>query len=147
MSDDSIDLDEIIAIIAKKNKIIINERDPLLAVSTINDYVISHYFKKSKEALTELIGDIEKIHRLVSYQANQNANKIINASLKASQNLIEKNTKKSIEIINENIRKKIEERVKEEIEPIHNALKISNYMLLFSSLLLVSAAIIITIKF
>lgn len=142
MSNDSIDLDEIIAIIAKKNKIIINERDPLLAISTINDYVMNHYLKKCNDSLTDFTSDIEKIHHLVASQTNENANKIINASLKASKNLIEENTKKSIHEMN----KKIKRQIEEEVKPLNNALKVSNYMLLFSSFLLVVAAIIIAIK-
>jgi len=140
--DDSIDLDEIIAVIAKKNKIIINETDPLLAVSTINDYLMNHYLERSNEALSAFTSDIEKIHQLVSHQANENVNKIINASLRASKNLIEENTKKSIESIN----KKIREQIEEEVKPLNSALKTSNCLLLFSSFLLVGAAILIAVK-
>jgi iron-sulfur cluster repair protein YtfE (RIC family) len=146
MANEGIDLDEIIAIIAKKNKIIINERDPLLAIATVNDYVINYYFQKSNEALSVLTNELEKIHQSVTYEAKQNASQIINASLKKSTQLIEQNTQKSIDLLNEAIKGKISRSIAEEVEPLKNALRISNCMLLFSSILLVIAGVIIAIK-
>ena len=143
---DDIDLNELSTLVAKKNKIIINEADPVLAVATINDYVINRYFEKSNEALSVLTDELEKTHQSVAHEASKNASQIINASLKKSTQLIEKNTQKSINILSEAIEGKISKSMAEEVEPLKNALKVSNYMLLFSAVLLVIAGVIIAIK-
>ena len=145
-SQDELDLNELITLIAKKNKIIINEAHPVLAVATINDYIITRYFEKSNEALSVLTDELEKTHQSVVHEASKNASQIINASLKKSTQLIEKNTQKSIDILSEAIEGKIAKSLAEEVEPLKNALKVSNYMLLFSSVLLVIAGVIIAVK-
>ena len=146
MANDSIDLNEIIALIARKNKILINEKDPVLAVATINDYVINHYFEKSDEALSALVSRLEEIHQSVAYEANQNAVKIINAALKSSTQLIEKNTQQCIGTLNRAVDDKVSKNIEEGVKPLKKALSISNYLLLFSAVLLVIASIIIAIK-
>lgn len=145
-TDHSIDLDEIIAIVTQKNKILINEKDPILAVATINDYVINHYFEKSNAALSTLVSEIEKINQAAACEAHQNAVRIINASRKSSTDLIEKNTQKCIDRLNRAIADKISKEIEKSTAPFKHALTISNCMLLFSSVLLVIAAVVIAIK-
>ena len=143
MNEDSIDFGEIIAIVAKKNKIILDEKDPILAVATINDYIMNKHYEKSNEALAIFTLEIEKIQSKVSKQALVNANNIINSSLNLSSKNIEKNTNNLIIKLNESV----EQKIILEVKPLQKALNVSNTLLIISCSLLALSTAFISIKF
>lgn len=98
----SIDVDELIAKVAKKHNLLLSKDDPILITITLNEYVVSKHLELVDQHFSTLKNDLEQLYFRQQEENKELAKKIINASLKVTQDTIASSAKKaSSDLVNE----------------------------------------------
>lgn len=98
----SIDVDELIAKVAKKHNLLLSKDDPILITITLNEYVVSKHLELVDQHFNTLKNDLEQLYFRQQEENKELAKKIINASLKVTQDTIASSAKKaSSDLVNE----------------------------------------------
>jgi len=102
MDSSIIDTDEIIAIVAKRHKILLSDDDPVLVTATLNEVVVSQVVNYHLERFAE---DLETLYYRHEQEQKEMSKRIINASLKASRDTIEAASQKAVDSLVEHVGK------------------------------------------
>jgi|GEM_PF-395267 cell division septum initiation protein DivIVA len=89
MTDDE-QIDEIIREIAEKHQIVVSRNDPILVLQTINNRLLQNGQKAQQAMIEQLKEELEAIAMRWSEEAKEKAERILNASLTASKESMEK---------------------------------------------------------
>ncbi len=91
----SIDVGELIAKVAKKHNLLLSKDDPILITITLNEYVVSKHLEMVDQHFNSLKSDLEQLYFRQQEENKELAKKIINASLKVTQDTIASSAKKA----------------------------------------------------
>lgn len=91
----SIEVDELIAKVAKKHNLLLSKDDPILITITLNEYVVSKHLELVDQHFNSLKSDLEQLYFRQQEENKELAKKIINASLKVTQDTIASSAKKA----------------------------------------------------
>ncbi|QIQ22535.1 conjugal transfer protein TraM [Zophobihabitans entericus] len=86
---------ELIELIARKNNVLIGSDDPILMLLTANEFIITENTKALSEALSGYSSKIEVISSQWDSLASKKAEKILNASLNASKQVLNEHLEES----------------------------------------------------
>ncbi|WP_407252534.1 conjugal transfer protein TraM, partial [Klebsiella pneumoniae] len=82
--------EELIALIAKKHGIALDETDPIMVVPTLLRYLLDESQEKQGEILDEFKSELQSALMQWDYSAKDKADRILNAALKANTEVMER---------------------------------------------------------
>lgn len=142
MTDDE-KIEEIVREIADKHRIVVSRDDPILILQTINNRLLQNGQKAQREMLEYHKEELESIAMRWSEDAKDKAERILNASLAASKESMEKLMLSGAREINKVVRTDIENTLKRINKPLRDAHKIAILNIVSASISIIAAAIVL----
>lgn len=87
-NENSINIDELISIVAKKHNLLLTKDDPVLVTVTLSQEVIKKYLLETEKSFEKLKSELELLYYRNHEESKELAKKIINTSLKAASDSI-----------------------------------------------------------
>jgi hypothetical protein len=142
MTDDD-KIDEIVREIADKHRVVVSRDDPILILQTINNRLLHHGKIAQREMLEYHKAELESIAMRWSEDAKDKAERILNASLAASKESMEKLMLSGAREITEVVQSDIENTLKHINKPLRDAQKIAVLNIVSASISIIAAAIVL----
>lgn len=144
--DDSIDA--LIKDISLKHGVEINRDDPILISQTINEKFITDTTKMQQEMLHQYKEELEGITLRWDEETKKQSERILNASLSASKETIEKLLQDSVKNTVSNIKKEVDESLSRASKVLRSSEKVSMINICASAITFLAAcAIVISLLF
>ena len=142
MTDDEM-IEEMVREIADKHRVVVSRDDPLLILQTMNNRLLQNGQKAQREMLEHHKEELESIAMRWSEDANDKAERILNASLTASKASMEKLMTSGAREITEAVQTNIENTLKRINKPLRDAHKIAILNIISASISIIAAAIVL----
>ena len=141
-------VDELIKEIAEKHKIVVGRDDPILILKTINARLMQDSAKAQQEMLDKFKAEMEEITQRWEKDSKEKAERVLNAALTASKEVMGNLLQESVSVIANSIRKEIDLALIQQVrEPVKKGKKIALFNIVASTLTLVTVCIAIWITF
>lgn len=118
-------VEELIKEIAVKHGITVGRDDPILILQTINNRLMQDSAKAQQEMLTKYKEEMAEIALRWETDAKAKSERILNASLTASKEVMGKLLQESVSMMAASARKEIESALEKVYEPLKEAKRIS----------------------
>ncbi len=92
MDKDIIDLEEIIAKVAKKHQLLLTKDDPVFVTATLNKIVVESLIENASKAVDSLQDRLEEMYYRQSEESKETARRIMQATLNRASEVITENT-------------------------------------------------------
>lgn len=142
MTDDEL-IEEIIREIAEKHRIIVSQDDPILILQTINNRLLQNGQKAQREMLDYHKQELESIAMRWSEDAKEKAERILNVSLTASNEAMEKRMRSGAREIHDMVQTDIESTLKRLNRPLRDVHQIAVLNIVSATLSLIAAALVL----
>jgi len=142
MTDDE-QIDEIIREIAEKHQIVVSRDDPILVLQTINNRLLQNGQKTQQALLEQLKEELEAIAMRWREEAKEKAERILNVSLMASKESMEKLMLSGAKEIRKVIQADIEKSLKRMNASLFEARNIALLNVIAASFSIIAAAIVL----
>ncbi len=133
--------EELIALVAKKHGIALDETDPIMVIPTLLRYLLQESQEKQGEILNELKSELQSALMQWDFNAKDKADRILNAALKANTAAMEQVLITAAKRTAETIQKEVDDSLKKSQVQIKNARKLVYWNLAGSLITLLAAAI------
>ncbi|EFB2348765.1 conjugal transfer protein TraM [Escherichia coli] len=133
--------EELIALIAKKHGIALDETDPIMVVPTLLRYLLDESQEKQGEILDEFKSELQSALMQWDYSAKDKADRILNAALKANTEVMERvltSTATETAVI---IRKEVQDEIRKSRAHIEGARKLAMMNMAAAVITLMAAAV------
>ncbi len=90
-----IDTEEIISIVAKKHKVLLDEHDPILVTVTLNQVIAGELVKLANASMEQLQISLEEVYYRQQEESKTTAQKIMTATLNNARSVITETAKQS----------------------------------------------------
>jgi hypothetical protein len=142
MTDDE-KMEAIIREIAEKHRMIVSRDDPILVLQTINNRLMQNGRQAQQAMLEHLKEELESIAMRWSEEAKEKAEHILNASLTASKDSMEKLMLSGAKEIQKVVQADIEKSLKRINASLSDVRKIALLNILSASFTIIAAAIVL----
>ncbi|EIN2771784.1 conjugal transfer protein TraM [Escherichia coli] len=117
--------EELIALIAKKHGIALDETDPIMVVPTLLRYLLDESQEKQGEILDEFKSELQSALMQWDYSAKDKADRILNAALKANTEVMERVLASAATETAVIIRKEVQDEIRKSRSHIEGARKLA----------------------
>lgn len=104
MDTPSINIEEIISTVAKKHKVLLDETDPILVTTTLNQLVVKELLEGTNTSMENLKISLEEMYFRQSEENKENARRIMNATLNSAREIITDSAEKASSELTEKIK-------------------------------------------
>lgn len=133
--------EELIALVAKKHGIALDETDPIMVIPTLLRYLLQESQEKQGEILEELKSELQSALMQWDFNAKEKADRILNAALKANTTAMEQVLAIAAKRTAEMIQKGVDDSLKKSQPQVKSARKLVYWNLAASLITLLAAAI------
>nr|AGH89297.1 TraM DNA processing protein [uncultured bacterium] len=133
--------EELIALVAKKHGIALDETDPIMVIPTLLRFLLDESQEKQGELLSELKSELQSVLMQWDFTAKDKADRILNAALKANKDVMEQVLAAAANQTAEVVRKAVDEELKKSRAQFQSAKKMVIWNCIASGLTLLAAAI------
>lgn len=145
MDTPSISIEEIIATVAKKHKVLLNENDPILVTTTLNQLVVKELLESTNTSMENLKVSLEEMYFRQSEENKENARRIMNLTLNSAREIIIESAEKVSSELTEKIKLQQELFIARCNETSEEQRKAKITTILFSCVAIAAAAISATV--
>ncbi|EHY2864314.1 conjugal transfer protein TraM [Escherichia coli] len=133
--------EELIALIAKKHGIALDETDPIMVVPTLLRYLLDESQEKQGEILDEFKSELQSALMQWDYSAKDKADRILNAALKANTEVMERVLTSTATETAAIIRKEVQDEIRKSRSHIEGARKLAMMNMASAVITLMAAAV------
>lgn len=133
--------EELIALVAKKHGIALDETDPIMVIPTLLRFLLDESQEKQGEVLSELKSELQSVLMQWDFTAKDKADRILNAALKANKDVMEQVLAAAANQTAEVVRKAVDEELEKSRAQFQSAKKIVIWNCIAAGLTLLAAAI------
>lgn len=133
--------EELIALIAKKHGIALDETDPIMVVPTLLRYLLDESQEKQGEILDEFKSELQSALMQWDYSAKDKADRILNAALKANTEVMERVLTSTATETAAIIRKEVQDEIRKSRSHIEGARKLAMMNMAAAVITLMAAAV------
>ncbi|HBN2331010.1 TPA: conjugal transfer protein TraM [Escherichia coli O25b:H4-ST131] len=133
--------EELIALIAKKHGIALDETDPIMVVPTLLRYLLDESQEKQGEILDEFKSELQSALMQWDYSAKDKADRILNAALKANTEVMERVLTSAATETAVIIRKEVQDEIRKSRAHIEGARKLAMMNMVAAVITLMAAAV------
>ena len=133
--------EELIALIAKKHGIALDETDPIMVVPTLLRYLLDESQEKQGEILDEFKSELQSALMQWDYSAKDKADRILNAALKANTEVMERVLTCAATETAAIIRKEVQDEIRKSRSHIEGARKLAMMNMAAAVITLMAAAV------
>ena len=133
--------EELIALIAKKHGIALDETDPIMVVPTLLRYLLDESQEKQGEILDEFKSELQSALMQWDYSAKDKADRILNAALKANTEVMERVLTSEATETAAIIRKEVQDEIRKSRSHIEGARKLAMMNMAAAVITLMAAAV------
>jgi hypothetical protein len=133
--------EELIALVAKKHGIALDETDPIMVVPTLLRYLLDESQEKQGEILNDLKSELQSSMALWDFNAKDKADRILNAALKANKAAMEQILTTAATQTASIIRKEVQEELRKSRGHIDGAKKLVMFNVAAAVLTLLAASV------
>lgn len=133
--------EELIALIAKKHGIALDETDPIMVVPTLLRYLLDESQEKQGEILDEFKSELQSALMQWDYSAKDKADRILNAALKANTEVMERVLTFAATETAVIIRKEVQDEIRKSRSHIEGARKLAMMNMAAAVITLMAAAV------
>ena len=134
-------MDEVVQDIAVKHGVVLGKDDPVLILQTINERLLEDNRKAQQEMLAQFKEEMESISSQWKNDANEKAEKVLNAALVGSKEAMAKLLQESTNESIQTIKKMIDDSLAEARDLTQQARKFSWFVLLSSVVILAGSVL------
>lgn len=138
-----IQADELIKEIAIKNGVLIGRDDPILMLHTINHKLLNDSSIAQQKMLDQFKSELEELSHRWGNDAKDKAEKILNAALIASKEVMTKQLTESATVITQLIKKEVDQSLLESQKPLKMAHYIATINIAASIITLLASCFLI----
>lgn len=133
--------EELIALVAKKHGIALDETDPIMVIPTLLRFLLDESQEKQGEILSEMKSELQSVLMQWDFTAKDKADRILNAALKANKDVMEQVLTAAANQAAEVIRSAVEEELRKSRAQFQSAKKMVIWNCIAAGLTLLAAAI------
>lgn len=133
--------EELIALIAKKHGIALDETDPIMVIPTLLRFLLDESQEKQGEILSEMKSELQSVLMQWDFTAKDKADRILNAALKANKDVMEQVLTSAANQTAEVVRNAVEEELRKSRAQFQSAKKMVIWNCIAAGLTLLAAAI------
>lgn len=137
------DLEQLFMEIAKKHGVTISRDDPIMILQTLNKWLLEDSAKAQKKLINQFQCEMEDSALRWGDNAKNMAERVLNASLAASQNAMSKNMEENAKITSSSVKTAIDASLTPIIVHIRKAKKIAIFNVIAASISLLAALIVL----
>lgn len=133
--------EELIALVAKKHGIALDETDPIMVIPTLLRFLLDESQEKQGEILGEMKSELQSVLMQWDFTAKDKADRILNAALKANRDVMEQVLTAAANQTAEVVRNTVEEELRKSRAQFQSAKKMVIWNCIAAGLTLLAAAI------
>lgn len=133
--------EELIALVAKKHGIALDETDPIMVIPTLLRFLLDESQEKQGEILNEMKSELQSVLMQWDFTAKDKADRILNAALKANRDVMEQVLTAAANQTAEVVRNAVEEELRKSRAQFQSAKKMVIWNCIAAGLTLLAAAI------
>ncbi|HAT3955929.1 conjugal transfer protein TraM [Aeromonas salmonicida subsp. achromogenes] len=133
--------EELIALVAKKHGIALDETDPIMVIPTLLRFLLDESQEKQEEILGEMKSELQSVLMQWDFTAKDKADRILNAALKANRDVMEQVLTSAANQTAEVVRNAVEEELRKSRAQFQSAKKMVIWNCIAAGLTLLAAAI------
>ncbi|EDJ7578870.1 conjugal transfer protein TraM [Salmonella enterica] len=133
--------EELIALVAKKHGIALDETDPIMVIPTLLRFLLDESQEKQGEILGEMKSELQSVLMQWDFTAKDKADRILNAALKANRDVMEQVLTAAANQTAEVVRNAVEEELRKSRAQFQSAKKMVIWNCIAAGLTLLAAAI------
>lgn len=133
--------EELIALVAKKHGIALDETDPIMVIPTLLRFLLDESQEKQGEILSEMKSELQSVLMQWDFTAKDKADRILNAALKTNKEVMEQVLTAAANQTAEVVRKAVEEELRKSRAQFQSAKKMVIWNCIAAGLTLLAAAI------
>ncbi|HHH3524903.1 TPA: conjugal transfer protein TraM [Enterobacter hormaechei subsp. steigerwaltii] len=133
--------EELIALVAKKHGIALDETDPIMVIPTLLRFLLDESQEKQGEILSEMKSELQSVLMQWDFTAKDKADRILNAALKANRDVMEQVLTAAANQTAEVVRNAVEEELRKSRAQFQSAKKMVIWNCIAAGLTLLAAAI------
>lgn len=133
--------EELIALIAKKHGIALDETDPIMVIPTLLRHLLNESQEKQGEILEEFKSELQSALMQWDFAAKDKANRILNATLKANKDVMEHVLKSAATETTAIVKKEVQDEIRKLQEHIEDARKLALMNIAAAVITLMAAAV------
>lgn len=133
--------EELIALVAKKHGIALDETDPIMVIPTLLRFLLDESQEKQGEILSEMKSELQSVLMQWDFTAKDKADRILNAALKANRDVMEQVLTSAANQTAEVVRNAVEEELRKSRAQFQSAKKMVIWNCIAAGLTLLAAAI------
>ncbi|TDN48849.1 conjugal transfer protein TraM [Scandinavium goeteborgense] len=133
--------EELIALVAKKHGIALDETDPIMVIPTLLRFLLDESQEKQGEILSEMKSELQSVLMQWDFTAKDKADRILNAALKANKDVMEQILTSAANQTAEVVRNAVEEELRKSRAQFQSAKKMVIWNCIAAGLTLLAAAI------
>ena len=133
--------EELIALIAKKHGIALDETDPIMVIPTLLRFLLDERQEKQGDILSEMKSELQSVLMQWDFTAKDKADRILNAALKANKDVMEQVLTSAANQTAEVVRNAVEEELRKSRAQFQSAKKMVIWNCIAAGLTLLAAAI------
>ena len=134
-------VDELIQEIAKQNGVAVSRDDPILVLQTINNRLMADSSKAQQAQLDQYKEELEGLALRWGNDAKDKAERILNAALAASKEVMSKEMKEGVKAAASAVRDEIDAALAGVARPLREARHVAMFNVLASCITLVAAGV------
>lgn len=133
--------EELIALVAKKHGIALDETDPIMVIPTLLRFLLDESQEKQGEILSEMKSELQSVLMQWDFTAKDKADRILNAALKANRDVMEQVLTAAANQTAEVVRNAVEEELRRSRAQFQSAKKMVIWNCIAAGITLLAAAI------
>ena len=133
--------EELIALVAKKHGIALDETDPIMVIPTLLRFLLDESHEKQGEIRSEMKSELQSVLMQWDFTAKDKADRILNAALKANRDVMEQVLTAAANQTAEVVRNAVEEELRKSRAQFQSAKKMVIWNCIAAGLTLLAAAI------
>jgi len=133
--------EELIALVAKKHGIALDETDPIMVIPTLLRFLLDESQEKQGEILSEMKSELQSVLMQWDFTAKDKADRILNAALKANRDVMEQVLTSAANQTAEVVRNAVEEELRKSRAQFQSAKKMVIWNCIAAGLTLLAATI------
>lgn len=133
--------EELIALVAKKHGIALDETDPIMVIPTLLRFLLDESQEKQGDILSEMKSELQSVLMQWDFTAKDKADRILNAALKANRDVMEQVLTAAANQTAEVVRNAVEEELRKSRAQFQSAKKMVIWNCIAAGLTLLAAAI------
>jgi hypothetical protein len=134
---------ELTQVIANKHQVTLDRHDPLLIVQTLNAQILQDSTKNQQALLENYKAAMQEISLRWEKDAKQNAEKILNASLKAASQIMEAGVQTHVTAISTTLREELAKAGVQVENSLAQVKKVARFNLFAAVLTLLAAGVVV----